>query len=199
MDTDQILRQLAEIEHPILAALHPWLVAAFWILVVVTVVLAVWAWYTWEQRYEPEPPLISFAVTLAIGLLTLALSPYTPADGRLAAWCLFSMFPLGLLALHEMRDNWTLRENWNFQPFRYLFFVPPAIITVQFAIILIKGVMTIPDRVMAIPARAEAATAQTVIILNQVPEPVKNALIIAAVVLTFLAALVKFVKSLVTR
>jgi hypothetical protein len=72
--------------------------------------------------------------------------------------------------------------NWSIKPFHLLFWLPVA---VSFG----KMAMTIPDHLMS---RFE----QAVVLLNQVLDPVKHSLEIAAVLLTFLAACVKFVKNL---
>jgi len=177
---------LAQWQHPIMAAVHPWLVGAFWMLVAVTVVMAVRTWLAWEERDKLSAALITLAATVAVGLLTLALNPYIPADRRFTAWCLLSLFPLGFLAIRERLND------WDFKPFGFLCCIPPAIIAVQFAIASLKAAMTIPPHI-------ESWAQYLVALLNHVSEPTKSALIIAAVLLALFRELVKFLKSLVTR
>lgn len=169
---------MAQWQHPMMTAVHPWLVGAAWTLAAVTLVTAVWGLISDEGDALLRPMFATAVGSAVIGLIARVANPFIDADDRFHAWCALSMLVLGLCML------WEYLADWDFKPFRFLVWVPPAIV-------LIRAAMTIP-------AHVKSGSAELVVLLNQVPDTAKNALIIATVLLGFLAACVKLVKSFTT-
>ncbi len=166
---------LAQWQHPIMAAVHPWLVGVGWTLLAVSLLMAVRGLLS-DEYDALLPMLANIAGSAVMGSVARVANPYLDADDRFRAWCVLSMLVLGFCML------WEYLGDWDVKPFRFLVWVPPAVALGRAA--------------MTVPAHLRSCAEQVVVLLNQVPDPVKNALVIGAVLLTFLAACVKFVKNL---
>lgn len=167
-----------------MTAVHPWLVGLAWTLLAVGLLTAVWNWLS--DRDSLAFPIIAMIVRLAgfvaasavVGSVASVVNPSLDSDGRFRECCALAMLVFLLCAI------WEYAADWYFKPFRFLMWVPAVIALGRFA--------------MTIPAHVKSGAAQLVVLLNQVPDPAKNALLIATVLLGFLAACVKLVKSFTT-
>ncbi len=158
-----------------MTAVHPWLVGAAYTFIAIALLTAVWGLLSDEYDLV-RPVLASMAGSVIVGSIAWVANPLIDTDERFRAVCVLAMLVLGLCAV------WEYLGDWNLRPFRFLVWAPPAI--------------ELGKAAMTIPAHLRSGAEHVVVLLNQVPEPVKNALVIGAVLLTFLAACVKFVKNL---
>jgi hypothetical protein len=203
-DKAQLLHEFARMEHPILAAIFPWITAFLYASGAVMVILLVRAMIL--RRQHREEPIISLLISLVafivIMVLSVAFDPDVSAQGRLFAWCLLSIIPLGILAILEIkydRSSYHDDEGWHFRPFRYLFFVPLAIIAVQITVIIVKAAMTLPAYVSAIPPHIKYGATQIVAFLSHMSPAQMAALTAAAVLLYFLNQLIDLLKTVLAR
>ncbi len=160
-----------------MTAVPPWLIGTTYTLILISLAMAVWSLLADEDDLL-RPAFVSLAGSAVVGSIARVANPFLDADERFRAWCVVAILVIGLCALWEYICQWSLR------PFRFLLLVPPAVELGRMA--------------MTIPAHVRSTAEQIVVLLNQLPEPVKNALIVGAVLLTFLAACVKLVKTLAT-
>lgn len=185
-DADDYQHTFAQILHPTLTAIYPWLSGLLTVVVVIAAILLIRAMILRRREEDRLEPMVSMAIAFAaifvMMVITLAFDPYASAHARLGAWCLLSMIPLGFLAFKEIRGDWTFREDWNFGPFCILFFVPPGIIAVLIGIFFVHTAMTIPAYARMIPHHIELIASQVVAGLAHM-SPAQTAALTAALLL----------------
>jgi len=115
-----------------MTAVHPWLVGAAWTLAAVTLVIAVWGLISDEVDALLRSMFVTAVGSAVIGAIARVANPFIDADDRFHAWLALSMLVLGLCML------WEYLADWDFKPFRFVVWVPPAIA-------LIRAAMTIPN------------------------------------------------------
>ena len=175
MDPFEFLSAAAQ--HPFMAAVHPWLLGSAWALAVVGLLILAWGVFVDEDRLWWGGILACFLSGM-VAIAAHSLNPAVDDDARFAGWCLLAT----VLLLIGWR--WESAAEWEIRPFRFVWWVPSALAMGRVA--------------MSIPAHVISGAEKVVVFLNQVPEPVKNALIIGAVILTFVSACVKLIKNVVT-
>jgi hypothetical protein len=166
---------MREWQHPFMAAVHPWLMYIGIGLFAVSVVIALWRVFTEDDI--SRSPFVLLAVGIICWLGSQAADPLLEGDER---WKAVTLFFFGMFGIFALCEWW---GDWEIKPFRLLVWAPVAVDLGRMA--------------MTIPAHLRSGVEQLVVVLNQVPDPVKNALMIGAALLTFAGACVKFIKSLV--
>jgi hypothetical protein len=141
---------LARLQHPTMAAFHPWLIGAAYTLLAIGVALALWGLLANEHGVL-RATLGSLAAGTVMVPVAAVFNPIFDADERFRACCLLAMLVMGLCAV------WEYFGQWSFRPFRFLVWVPPAV--------------DLGKAALTIPAHLRSSAEQAVVLLNQVPDP----------------------------